>query len=34
VERIDEVKEKRLNILKADVYPTDLFNPRDTARIK
>lgn len=33
VDRIDEVKEKRLNMLKSDLYPTDVVNPRDTARV-
>ena len=33
VNRIDEVKEKKLNLLKADLYPTAVFNPRDLAHL-
>jgi hypothetical protein len=34
VKRSDEIKEKRLYILKADCYPTDIVNLRETADVK
>lgn len=34
IKRIDEIKEKRLYILKADIYPTDIVNLRETADVK